>query len=177
MKKATLTTTLLIAGALGAMAQGVVQFDNGPWNWTDGVDRNVYADFVGGTLLDNPAYKAGLFEDRSGTYVQLGELVSFDFGGATVPGVWSWEGNMRTISKTAGNAAANNTTLQVRIFDGSGNLLKASDPFIYRNSISDPPATADVLMNNFRAFAVPEPSTIALGVLGLGALLLFRRRK
>jgi hypothetical protein len=32
-------------------------------------------------------------------------------------------------------------------------------------------------MLNFRAFVVPEPSTIALGVLGLGALLLFRRRK
>jgi hypothetical protein len=32
-------------------------------------------------------------------------------------------------------------------------------------------------LTSFNLFVVPEPSTIALGVLGLGALLVFRRRK
>jgi hypothetical protein len=174
MKKLILSATFLIAGAFSVLAQGSVQFDNGDWNFSDGVDRFVYADRVGGQLVNNASLQAGLFENG----VQLGSLLSFDFGGgATVPGVWSWDGAFRTISKAAGNTTAADTTLQVRIFNAAGALLGSSDPFTYRNAVSDPPAPADVLMVNFRAFAIPEPSTIALGVLGLGALLLFRRRK
>jgi hypothetical protein len=175
MKKALLSITFLIAGGFSLLAQGTVQFDNGDWNFADAstVDRFVYADSVGGTLLDNATYQAGLFELRSGNYVQLGDLCSFDFGGATIPGVWAWDGADRTLSVANGV----DTTLQVRIFDGAGSLLASSADFTFRNANNSPPAPTDPLMINFRAFAVPEPSTIALGVLGLGALLLFRRRQ
>jgi hypothetical protein len=39
------------------------------------------------------------------------------------------------------------------------------------------PATGNGAWSSFTVEAIPEPSTIALGLLGLGALALFRRRK
>jgi hypothetical protein len=174
MKKLFLSATILAAGAFCTLAQGLVNFDNGDWNFTDGIDRNVYADAVGGTKLDQPTWSAGLFELVNGSYVQLGTKCSFDFGnGATVPGVWAWDGADRTISKAKGV----DTTLHVSIFNNTGALVASSPDFTYRHVAAEPAGTADVLLVNFRAFAVPEPSTVALGVLGLGALLLFRRRK
>lgn len=158
------------------LAQGIVTFDNSPlaFGFESTVDRMVYADRIGGTPLANATYQAGLFELVGGNYVQLGALCSFDFGGATWPGYWNTGASSeRTISKGRGAA----TTLQVRIFDGAGNFLGASPDFSYTHSSVDPLPTDGTLMNNFTAFAVPEPSTVALGVLGLGALLLFRRRK
>ena len=155
------------------MAQGLVQFDNGSWNFEDGIDRMVYADVVGGTLLDQPTYQAGLFELRGADWVQLGGLCSFDFGGFTLPGQWAWDGADRAVSV----ANKVDTTLQVRVFDGTGLFKGQSDPFTFKNAGNEPAGTTDPLMFGLRAFAlVPEPSTIALGVLGLGALLLFRRR-
>ncbi|MBN2507905.1 MAG: PEP-CTERM sorting domain-containing protein [Verrucomicrobia bacterium] len=171
MKKLILSTTFLIAGTLGILAQGLVTFDNGDWNFSDGLDRNVY--ISEGVLLDNATYQAGLFENRAGTWTQLGALCSFDFGGVTLPGIWAWDGATREVSVAKGVA----TELQVRIFDGGGALLGESPPFAFTHANNAPALPTDTLMINFRSFVVPEPSSIALGVLGLGALLLFRRRK
>lgn len=175
MKKALLSLTFLVTGAFSLLSQGTVQFDNGSWNFTtDTFDRNVYADRVGGQLLDQANYQVGLFENRGGTWTQLGTLLNFDFGGgATIPGIWSWDGELRTLSVPNGV----DTQLQVRLYDAQGTFLSNSDSFTFRNANSTPTGATDPLMMNFRAFAVPEPSTVALGVLGLGALILFRRRK
>lgn len=59
-----------------------------------------------------------------------------------------------------------------------------SDPFTYKTGFEtgDPTTTvladANMQFDSFtvQAVIVPEPTTIALGVLGLGGLLLFRRR-
>jgi hypothetical protein len=38
MKKTILATTILFAGAVGLLAQGVVNFDNGYWNYDNSIE-------------------------------------------------------------------------------------------------------------------------------------------
>jgi hypothetical protein len=164
MKKLILTTTFLVAGILGSLAQGVVNFNNLGFNYTDGIDRRVYLDSIGGTPVTSTAYSATLLQDG----VAVGGPQAFL--GTSAPGQWLFAN--RTLRTPAGEAA----NLSVQIASG-GNVVATSPVFTYAPP-TDPAAPASAfLMTNFRAFAVPEPSTIALGVLGLGALLLFRRRK
>lgn len=171
MKKLILSTTFLIAGTFSILAQGLVDFSNAPWEaWPDGgtVDRYVYTDTIGGTRVSDPTWTAALFEGDT----KLGDSVQF-FGGGGFEGIFAADGVQRVISVPQLGV----TSLEVRIYNASGTLLGTSAPFQYTHAASVPPAGGDTVMVNFRAFAVPEPSTIALGVLGLGALLLFRRRK
>lgn len=171
MKKLILSTTFLIAGTFSILAQGLVDFSNAPWEaWPDGgsVDRYVYADRVGGTKVSDATWTAALFENNT----KLGDSVPF-FGAGDFAGIFASDGIQRVVSVPQLGA----TTLEVRIYNGAGALLGKSAPFQYTHASSVPPAGGDTVMVNFRAFAVPEPSTIALGVLGLGALLLFRHRK
>jgi len=174
MKKLILSTTFLIAGTFSILAQGQVDFFNDPAEaWPDSIDRYVYVDTVGGTRVTDNSWTAGLFENGT----QLGDRIAFlgtiaGFEGI-YEGIFPNDGVKRIISVPI----ATPTTLEVRVFNGQGVFLGASAPFAYTMGNTIPPALGDTLMINFRAFAVPEPSTIALGVLGLGALLLFRRRK
>jgi len=176
MKKLILSTTFLIAGTLGILAQGVVDFSNAPWEaWPEPtpLDRLVYVDrtSAGGTLVSDATWTAALFELQGADYVKLG--ASINFFGTGLEGIYASDGIQRVISKAPLTA----TTLQIRVFNGQGTLMGTSPDFQYTQATSVPPSPTDTLMVNLRAFAVPEPSTIALGVLGLGALLLFRRRK
>ena len=80
-------------------------------------------------------------------------------------------------------------TLQVRVWDGSkyssfeaavaGGEAGRSDSFNYTAPVQGELNPNAYLMDNFRAFAIlaPEPSTIFLGILGAGSLLLLRRGK
>jgi len=94
MKRLTITFVtfvLVCVPASSVFSQGRVYFTNYPDYYHDGIDRYVYADRIGGTLFNNPSAWAGLFESVGNTYVQIGSLQSFDFGGGnTIPGVWSW---------------------------------------------------------------------------------------
>lgn len=78
-------------------------------------------------------------------------------------------------------------TLQVRVWDGvkyadfaaavAGGEFGASLPFNYTVPAAGA-ATDAYYLDGLRAFAiVPEPSTIALGILGAASLLFLRRRK
>jgi len=170
MKKLILSTTFLIAGACGLLAQGEVDFDNAPWlEWGDSQDRLIYAS--AGVPVVNAEWKAALFEQRGANWVQLGDQITFF--GAGLDGILMSDGVKRIVSVPAGTA----TQLKISVFDQAGALLGSSDPFGFTMGTATPPGAKDTLMLNFKAFVVPEPSTIALGVLGLGALLLFRRRK
>lgn len=168
MKKLILTSTLLVAGAFGVLAQGLVDFSNAPWEaWADGgtIDRLVYyADGV--TPIDDATWSAQLVEWDGAAYQPL--TAKLNFFGAGLEGIWGYDGTQVTATRS---------TLAVQIFDGAGAMVGQSPDFQYTKANSIPPSPADTLMVNFTAFAVPEPSTIALGVLGLGALLIFRRRK
>ena len=94
----------------------------------------------------------------------------------------------------AGVPGGSQATMQIRAWDntaGGGNILTwaqvMADPSIPRG-VSDlftppalvtPPGTPPNMigLTSFNLFIVPEPSLIALGALGLGALLLRRFRK
>jgi hypothetical protein len=183
MKKLILSTTFLIAGTIGLLAQGtlaVVDFSNANWEaWpeTSPPDRFIYLGSIApGNAIGDAAFTAALYENVGGTWTKLGN--SIPFYGPGLEGIFASDGFQRTLSVAPLVA----TTLQIRIYDPSGAELSVSqgvNTFPYTQAISQPiPSPTDTLMVNLRAFAVvPEPSTIALGVLGLGALLLFRRRK
>jgi hypothetical protein len=174
MKKLILSTTFLIAGTFSVLAQGVVDFSNAPWEaWPEATppDRLIYVDRVGGTPVSDATWTAALFENRGGTWTKLGD--SLAFFGTGLEGIIATDGVQRSLS--VGLSAA--TQLKIAVYNGQGALLGESPAFAYTHAASSPPSPTDTLMVNLRAFAVPEPSTVALGVLGLGALLLFRRRK
>ena len=166
MKKLILTAAFLVATTFGVMAQGSVDFHNEYWQaWGDTVDRGVY--FADGRLIDDPTWSAQLVETADGaTWTALGGPTFFY--GPGLDGVFAFDGAPRT---------ATQGTLAVEIYDGAGALVARSPSFQFQEGASVPPAPKDKFIVNFTAFTVPEPSTIALGVLGLGALLLFRRRK
>lgn len=79
----------------------------------------------------------------------------------------------------------------VRVWDvsaGSFDAAKAalnkgygeSAVFAFKDPLSSPPGATDNFMVNFQGFSItqtiPEPSTIALGALGVAGLLFFRRK-
>jgi hypothetical protein len=176
MKKLILSTTFLIAGTFSILAQGLVDFSNAPWEaWpeTTPPDRLIY---LGTAPIADAAYTAGLFENRGGNWVQLGDKLPFF--GVGLEGIIAGDG----IPRVLGVAALTPTQLQIRVYDPTGKelqLINGANTFSYTQAVSVPPSPTDTLFVNMRAFSVvvPEPSTVALGVLGLGALLLFRRRK
>jgi hypothetical protein len=121
---------------------------------------------------------------------QAGALAFGRVATTATPGVWNngTAGNTRLLDGVAITATA---TLQVRAWDitkyatfaqaFAANDYGWSQPFNQRmpDFAHGDPATL-AYMEGLRAFAigvVPEPSTIALGVLGVAGLLALRRRK
>ena len=169
MKK-VLLAALFVAATLSASAQGTVSFAN----VGGGVNAPVS---IGGEL-------AG-----SGFSAQL-QLADGTNVGAPAPflanGLFS--GGVRTIDGVAGGSAAD---LQVAVVDADGNVIGVSDAFSVTlgggGTPPGPPAgLAGLSPLDLPAPGqgggpvvdpvIPEPSTIALAILG-GAALLFRRRK
>jgi len=180
MKKTLLATTFLVAGTFGLLAQGLITFDNQPYNFGDSIEMGGTVEYkiyaagpmdATGVLVSNPAWRAYLFQ--AGAQIGAG----LPFGD---PGVLNTANDPTFASRTLNTAGGVATTLEVRVFDGdiaTGKLLGSSQPFSYTPPTSVTAPSDQFFMANFRGFVVPEPSTVALGVLGLGALLLFRRRK
>jgi hypothetical protein len=81
-----------------------------------------------------------------------------------------WENRAGTITSWADVLADDSVK---RGYSLAWNSLALGDPF------ASPPGTPATMfgVTSFQLFVVPEPSIIALGALGLGALILFRRRK
>jgi hypothetical protein len=175
MKKLLLITTFLVSGAIGLMAQGKIGFDNNPYGFADSIESGGSVDYLVyseiGVPVADDTWTAQLYQDGAAIGVPI------PFYGAAFPGVWGAAVDPDAGVRTLNSAGGVQATLEVRVFDGTGALLGSSDPFAFTPSTSPTPPPSDLLMSSFRGFVVPEPSTIALGVLGLGALLLFRRRK
>ena len=190
MKKLTTLLTLM-AGVGIALSQGIVNFNN------NGVptppDHKVYFDFVGhlpGVVGTN--YLAELYYVDPADSVLKPVAVSiskFRVTSTGSPGTWSG----KTVTFPAGIGGVNTpVTLVVRAWDSliaasyesalaaCGGYIGESNPFTYTQIISTPvPQTTDTQMVNMPAFAltVPEPSAIALSVIGVAGLLFLRRRK
>lgn len=102
-------------------------------------------------------------------------------------GTWILAAGSTSIFTFDDIAAGGAATLQVRAWDSgkyatfeaalAANEYGASAPFNYTVPAAGSASDA-YYMDGLRAFAiVPEPSTIALGILGAASLLLLRRRK
>lgn len=183
MKKLILSSTFFFAGAFALLAQGLVDFSNAPWEaWPEATppDRLIYVgeSIATGVPVSDASWTAALFENRGGTWTKLGDSVPFF--GAGLDGILSSDLIQRVLAVPALTA----TQLRISVYDGAGletRVTEGNNVFPFTQLVSTPIASpSDTVMREMRAFSVvpiPEPSTIALGVLGLGALLLFRRRK
>jgi hypothetical protein len=181
MKKLLLLSGLMVA-ALGAYAQGTVNFANG----AAGVDAPITNATVSPSVRADSGFRAQLYVGPAGATTGLttngvsGAPATLLGGG----GAGYFLGNARDIT---GFAPGTVVTLQVRAWQasaggsweavgpgarGESNLIQVS---LGGGTIPTPN------MLGLQGFAVggvvPEPSSIALGLLGLGAIVLFRRRK
>ena len=193
MKKLFVVALLSLA-AVSSWAQGTVDFRNGGITFGAAADRFVYKGEVGGTKLVGTNYVAGLYfgtptdAGAGGRAADNGRLVKFRPTTTTLPGLWAVPTPVSFVLD--GVTEGQSTTLQVRVWDatkfstfdaamaGRGEV-GISKTFAY--TVPTAGSTPDkYYMEGLRAFAVnpvPEPSTIALGVLGVAGLLALRRRK
>ena len=183
--KTLLLSALLLAATTSAFAQGFLIFQNSSTTTITNNCTGLPAE--GGPAQDDT--QVGLYLGTVGTPVGSLQLVAqTNFNN---PGRFS--GGTRQID----TVAPGNVTVQVRAWlastvyptyeaayagaiggDGSV-LLGASAPF-NMNMVGVGGVPLSIAANGLTPFnisPVPEPSSIALGLLGLGAVALFRRRK
>lgn len=195
MKKLLLVgVTLATVASLSAWAQGTVSFNNR-------ISSTVNAQITlqGGGLPDGATFSAQLWAGPdAGSLVAIGSPTPFRTGAAA--GFWTGA----TLS-IPGVGAGQIAVMQARAwFNGGGTYATyqsavaagqlAGESGLFNISLGGDPGggglpivTPNILGNadngtglpeNMSAFVlVPEPSTIALGVLGLAGLLFLRRRK
>lgn len=170
---------VLLVGATGALAQ-TVSFRNTDAFTTAG-DRRVRN--VDGSLLVGTQYRVQLYygADAGSLAAVTSAALGFrDPAGATgFEGTWS--GATRTLT---GFTSGQTVVLQVRAWDSTGgatfqtaNVKGQSGTFTY--TIPAPGSLPSAFyMEGLTGFSlVPEPSIIGLGVIGIGALFMLRRRK
>ncbi len=191
MKKlATLLT--LMAGVGFALGQGtLVNFNNN--GVASGGDHKVYFDTVGvlpavtGTNLSAELFYA---DPVSGVMTPFAASISkFRVATTAVPGTWSG----KTVTLPAGTPLIGGSILlEVVVWDPNLNpsqdlvnglgFFGRSGQFLYNwhDNAPNPALTTDTQLVTLPAFAisqVPEPSAIALSVIGVAGLLFLRRRK
>jgi len=190
MKKLILTASLMVV-AIAAFGQGQLVMNNGSTSrlWADRNNdgtTNGPADTLLPAGLNSQVAVYGL----TGTGVGEGSLVlqSTAITNLFAPGTFA--GGTRTIGIPAGPA-----TVQIRAWTGAFPSYEAAliaaaggDPSVltgrsnpFNITLTLPPTPPNTIiaagLAPFVVSPVPEPSSIALGLLGLGAIVLFRRRK
>jgi hypothetical protein len=186
------TIAALMATALGALAQGKVDFRNTAsslvvWG-TGGLGAQ------GAAVAADAGVKVGLYYLSGGNYTLVS--TQFPIVGTTSVGTPNalvngrFTGNPSEIT-VPGLTAGQNGTFQIRAWSGNftsyeaalaGGALYTGNSGDFTNptgGVGDPPTPASPLsgFTGMTVIGVPEPSTLALAGLGLGALLLIRRRK
>lgn len=187
MKKLLLTVASVLTVALAGYSQGTVTMSN------VGAGLNAPITGVGGSPNLGSGFWAQLYAGAQGTgasaLTAVGSPVEFAAGG--FPAGY-FNGGTVTIPTIAGGVTA---TLQVRAWDGSGGNSyeaavsagkdageSATFDTLLGNDTSGPVPTLPATMTGLKSFSlqpgtvIPEPSTIALGLLGLSALLIRRRK-
>ncbi len=185
MKK-LIIVSLVLAGAATMYAQGTVKFatTGGRASYATVADGSATAvgsflgaDMIGAVMYDGKEIGRANFVEKSG--IPSGRL-----GGDTLAVEGLAAGGTFTFILEAFNAAYEAVADKSTLYAGGpdGLYFGVSAPFSYTTgNPSDPLALPAAAMNvaNFGVDAysvIPEPTTIALGILGLSSLLLFRRR-
>jgi len=187
MKK-LLILTVTMAATIGALAQGTINFSNG----ASGVNSPIFGS-DGTTRLAGTGYIAQLWAGSSAaSMAPITPTATFGTGGSA----GYFFGGSRTIPTVAQGSQA---YFQVRVWEASagatwavasatigahvgGDTTGRLGPIIgpYQSpALGGGPTPPPNLLGfqSFSLYTVPEPSTIALGVLGLAGLLFIRRRK
>jgi hypothetical protein len=178
--------------ATGAYAQGVITFANNVITTS-----TPYVLDTAGARLTGTQYAAQLYYGASASSLAAHTAAPnrFRAAGSSLAGTWSTTtGANRTLT---GGGPTVPVFAQVRVWDlnafatyeaavAGGGIVGNSTIFTYTQRLSSPPATTDTYMTDaagnplfggFQIAIVPEPSVIGLGIIGVGALFMLRRRK
>jgi MYXO-CTERM domain-containing protein len=182
MKKLLLLACSMLV-AVGVYAQGTVNFANG------GAGVNAPISLEGGGLVSTAngpwlamlyAGPAGSAESAlssaivSGAPAALGGTAGYVFGGArTITGVPSGSAAVLQIRAWRSDLGADYATA----LGAQGGLYTGKSVPVSITLGGGPTPTPNMTGLASFTIAVPEPSSIALGLLGLGAIALIRRRK
>jgi hypothetical protein len=173
---------VLLAGATVAMAQGTVNFANSVTFGTaaDRLVRNPDGTPATGSLTTDPAtLVAQLYYGANAGSLSAHTAAAARFR----PGSTGlWLGGTRTLT---GFAPGTTLTLEVRAWDmrtgatwDTASIRGQSGTFTYTIPLDPLSPPAAYFMEGMRGFTlVPEPSVIGLGLIGVGALFMLRRRK
>jgi PEP-CTERM motif len=183
MKKQLLATALVALTAVSTFAQGTIQLNNS-------VGTPVRIDVNGNGLYETVAGTDRQATAADGLTVQVwwgsGAELSLAPAGATVGANGVLVGNNLAGFQIEGSQASQVVSLQIRAQNSDRTLYGETKIAQVTLGPSGGPGTViwqgptGTLTTRFTPLLVnivPEPSTIALGVLGLSSLLLFRRRK
>jgi len=198
MKK-VIPLLILLGGAISGFSQGTVTFQNSvafgtidptggahlvydvnsPLNPATGVgltDSTYVAELYAGTSAASLApLTTSISRFRQSTSSNKGKWAATGINGPndplTLPGLNS--GDIAFLQVKVWNLASGSS------FESAvGGKAGASSVFTYKVPPAGDLLLTDFYMENLQAFAlVPEPSAIALGVMGVAGLLLIRRRK
>jgi len=169
MKKLILAVAAAMV-SVAAFAQGQVTFNNRVAGVVDA--RVTFADGSGGV---GAGYTAQLFGGPAGTadtaLTALNPSTTFRTSSAAAQGYVNG-----VVVDVPGVTPGLKATIQMRVFDSSNSNVGSSGPItITLGGGTLPPANLEGL-GAFTVSVIPEPSTIALAALGVGALLLRRRK-
>jgi hypothetical protein len=178
MKKHIIAAIAVIASA-GALAQGTINLSTA--RSAIGTEQFVF-EADGTTKLAGPTYVGQLYVGAAeASLAAIGNVSPFLSGA----GAGVWRGTPNPIA-VPGIALGGSGVAQLWAWDSSYNSFSAamaagkagkSAVFaITTGGQGEPPAVPGNLVN-FKSFSlIPEPSTIALGLLGAASLLFFRRK-
>lgn len=192
MKK-LLILSVTMAATIGALAQGTVNFANAG---AGGLNARIFGT-DGATPLAGTGYIAQLWAGSSATSMApitptatfgTGANAGYFFAGTrTIPTVAAGSPCFFQVRVWAVGGGADWATASVTPgalvggdFASVGGLRSTTPLGPYQSpNLTVPPSTPPNLLGlqSFSLYVVPEPTTIALGVLGLAGLLVLRRRK
>jgi hypothetical protein len=168
---------LIIAAA--ALMVSIAAYGQGQFVFNNRVPPDINARFqldIGG-FPEGAAYTVQLLGGAAGTPVAgLQPMGSTQFRTGAAAGYV----NPLTVT-VPGVAGGSNASILLRVFEGASTTGAGMGDFgPFTVAVQEAPATPLNLPLGTTAFTVsviPEPTTLALGALGLGALLAIRRRK
>lgn len=181
---------VLLLGVSGVFAQGTVNFGNHQSDFTLPADRDVYmpdmmTPLVGTNFQARLLYGADANSLQPATAAGPARFLNVTTG-ASLAG--TWRNSTRTL---VGFAPGTSVMLMVQVWDAGpgagrtyeeaaaqGGLIGQSRLYSYTSPAAGTLTPTSFYMQEFRSFElIPEPSVIGLGLIGIGALFMLRRRK
>jgi hypothetical protein len=175
----TILTAIAVFASVGALAQGTINMNSYPS--ITGARQNVLNS--DGTPVAGADFWVQMYAGASPTSLApVGAAINFQTGAAAglfrdtaarvVPTVTP---GADAIVQIAAWEASGGSTLEAAM--AAGKKWGKSDPFTVKTGGDGQPPALPGNMTNFKGFSlIPEPSTIALGLLGAASLLFFRRK-